>query len=232
MSGVNLAIETSVAAGSLTLGRGDRKLETVSLERGRRHNLELMPGVEALFARHGLGRDALEEVYVSLGPGSFTGLRIAIATVKMLALARGARVVGVPTVEAAAQRAPEGAAHVAVGLNLKRGTLYSQHFARGEGGALEPVSEARLRSIEAVLAEAARPVTLIGETLPALPASAADDARLTVITGEAARPESEAVWRLGRARARTGLFDEPAALLPHYGREPEAVTLWREQQGT
>jgi len=227
--GCNLAIETSAREGRVTLGRGATMLETAALPKRRRHNIELMPMIDALCQRHGVEKAAIEEVYVSLGPGSFTGLRIALATVKMLAMTLGVRVVGVPSVEVVAQNAPSSADHVAVCLNLKRGTMHSQVFER-RGEALAAISDARLRTIDELLEAAPRPVMLIGEMLPELPASAAHDAAVTVLGPAQAAPRSEVVWQLGRQRAEAGQFDDPLALSPLYVREPEAVTLWRAKQ--
>ena len=226
----SLAIETTSHEGQITLGEGETVLETAALARARRHNLELMPGIDALCARHGIERHDLQELYVALGPGSFTGVRIALATVKMLAFALSARVVGVPSLEVVAANAPIEAEHIAVALNLKRGNVYSQLF-EAEGETQRAVNEPGVRTLEELLSEAPRPVALIGETLPELPPALARDSQITRITGEAAMPRSEMLWRLGRARARAGLFDEPGTLAPHYGREPEAVTLWRQKQG-
>jgi tRNA threonylcarbamoyladenosine biosynthesis protein TsaB len=229
MTHCNLAIETTSPQGQITFGRDDAIIETAPLAKQRRHNIELMPAVDALFQRHGLKRDELAEVYVSLGPGSFTGLRIALATVKMLAMTLGVNVVGVPSVEVVAHNAPAEAEHVAVGLNHKRGTLHCQVFQRLGDGGLLALTDTRLRSLEELLDAVPRPVTLIGEKLPALSAAHQSDTALTVLPPEQALPRSEVVWQLGRARARASQFDDPATLAPLYIREPEAVTLWRER---
>ncbi len=85
----NLAIETSSRSASIALGCADRLIEAVDLPPQRRHNVGLMPAIDRLCGAHGVTPRDLAEVYVSLGPGSFTGLRVAVAAVKMLALAQG-----------------------------------------------------------------------------------------------------------------------------------------------
>ncbi len=217
----NLAIETSGRAGSIALGRGGELLGVAPLGEPRRHNLGLMPAVDALCREHGVKPNELDEVYVSLGPGSFTGLRVGITTAKMLALATGARVVGVPTLDTLAEAAAPGA--VAVGLNFKRGTLYSAAYERGER-VLDPA----LRTLEGLLAAAPRPVSLIAEKLP--PDAALPDG-VTLLPPEAATARAEVLWRLGRRLAGEGRFTDAADLSPLYVREPEAVTLWNERHG-
>jgi tRNA threonylcarbamoyladenosine biosynthesis protein TsaB len=230
MNDCNLAIETASHEGWITLGRGDAILETAPLPRQRRHNIELMPAIDALCQKHRITRRDLTELYVSLGPGSFTGLRIALATIKALAMARPVRVVGVASLDVVARNAPDEARHVAVGLNLKRGTLHSQIFARAGDGSWQPAGDARLRTAEELLDEAPRPVALLAEKLPPLPPAIQNDPDVTILDPQQAAPRSEVLWQLGRARAKAGQFNNPLELSPLYIREPEAVTLWRENQ--
>lgn len=224
----NLAIETSTRAASLCLGRGDEIIAAVDLPPQRRHRVGLLPGLAALCREHDVTPDQLGELYVSLGPGSFTGLRVAMASVKMLALAHPLKLVGVPTLNALAQRAPADARHVAVCLNLKRETMWCGLFER-RGGSLSAASEPALRTMDELLAAAPRPVAVLGDPLPAR-STWPEDVR--VLPAELARPEASAVWRVGRAMAARGAFVEPAQLAPIYARPPEAVQLWNERHGT
>ena len=68
---------------------------------------------------------------VSLGPGSFTGLRVGLSFAKGIALVNGARMVGVPTLEALACRAPSRFTFVAVVCDARRGETYAAAFRRG-----------------------------------------------------------------------------------------------------
>jgi len=117
----HLAIETSSRRGFVALGRGDDILGVSELPAKRRHNLDLVPTIDAICQQHGLGPADLAELYVSLGPGSFTGLRIAVATAKMLALTLGVKIVGVPTLDILCAQHPGKM----VCLNIKRDTAWS-----------------------------------------------------------------------------------------------------------
>ena len=118
---LNLAVETSSRRGRVALGRGAEVLEIAELPAARRHNLDLVPSIDALLRGRDAGPADLGELYVSLGPGSFTGLRIAVATAKMLSLTVGLRIVGVPTLELLAVQHPGSM----VCLNVKQGTAWS-----------------------------------------------------------------------------------------------------------
>ena len=217
---VSLAFETSGRFGSIALGRDGELVETAELPRKKRHNLELMPEVASLFDRHNLKPADLSELYISLGPGSFTGLRIAIATAKMLSLTNPSlKLVGVPTIEVLAEQYKDAAEHVAVCMNIKRGTMYAGVYRGGE-----QVLEPDLRSAEALLAEAPRPLAVIAEVDTGL--EPIDG--ITIVDRESVEASAATTLRLGRSYAGEGRFTAPADLLPLYIREPEAVTLWNE----
>lgn len=224
----SLAIETTSRVGEIALGRADALLDTVTLPPQRRHHVGLMPGIEGLCRAHGLGPRDIGEVYVSLGPGSFTGLRVAVAAAKMLALAGGVKLVGVPTLDVVAHNAPPAHAHVAACLNLKRETIYCAVYRR-EGGQMTPIVPPALRALPELLHEAPRPVAVVGELLPE-PAPG-DDAQVTVLPPELARGRAEVVWHLGRALARAERYTDPLAIEPMYIRRPEAVELWERRHG-
>ncbi len=226
----NLAIETSSRCGSISLGRDDRLLESVELDQPQRHNVALMPGIDAMVARHGATAGQLGEVYVSIGPGSFTGLRVAVATAKMLALTGGACTVAVPTIEVTARNCPPDVKHLAVCLSCKHDRIYAGLFDR-VGDTIRPNGQPRLMTVTQLLAESPRPLAILGDPLPDMdgPGTNAGDT-IRHLPPELAIPRSDHVWHLGRESARAGRTTDPFALLPLYAREPEAVELWNSQR--
>lgn len=226
----NLAIEASGRHGAIALGRGNELLAArrLTAPSGRRHDVGLAPGIDAICREFGVEPAQVGEVYVSLGPGSFTGLRVGVTTAKMLAFALGAKVVGVSTLEVLAEAAREAvgpAGRVAVGLNLKRGTLYSAVY-RFDGERRVTELDPALRTVDQLLAEAGRPVAVAADKLPEF----GTDAGVTRLPAEFGVGRAEVVWRIGREMAGRGEFADPATLAPLYAREPEAVTLWDERE--
>ena len=220
MTSASLAFETSGRFGSIALGIDGERVESASLPRKKRHNLELMPTVAALFDKHKLKPIDLKELYVSLGPGSFTGLRIAIATAKMLSVTNpDLKIVGVPTIEVLAEQYKEAAEYVAVCMNIKRGTMYAGVYRNGEA-----VIDPELRDAKTLLAEAPRPLAILAEVDTGI--QPADD--ISVVSAESIEADAAVTWRLGKAYAEQNRFTAPQDLLPLYIREPEAVTLWNE----
>jgi tRNA threonylcarbamoyladenosine biosynthesis protein TsaB len=213
----SLAIETSGRRGSVALGRGGELLDRRDLPDPSRHNLGLMTTIDAACRVHGVQPADLSEVYVSLGPGSFTGLRVGVTAAKMLALAAGTRLVGVPTMTVlAAQAADTGP--VAVVLNSKRGTAYVGVF-RGGSAVVEPA----LIALDDLWSFSPAPAVVVADRLEVvLPQGVA------VVPAVA---DAATTWRVGRAMAAEGRFTDAATLSPLYIREPEAVTLWNQRHG-
>ncbi|MCX5662106.1 MAG: tRNA (adenosine(37)-N6)-threonylcarbamoyltransferase complex dimerization subunit type 1 TsaB [Planctomycetota bacterium] len=229
----SLAIETSSPLGSIALGHGDALLVCAEMPPLSRHAVDLMPTIDALCRRHGVTPGDLGKVYVSAGPGSFTGLRISIATAKTLALALKVSLVAVPTLDVLARNAPPAdvaARLLAVRLNVKAGVAWTGLFRwsdLGPSSVWVSASEPSLMTLDQTLAAA-------GETSPlwilADPAHEDFSRPLPVgaslLAAELAVPQARAVWALGRAAAAEGRFVDASKLDPIYARRPEAEELW------
>jgi len=138
-----LGIDTSTAGGSVGLADGDRLAAELTLRSGVTHSERLLGSIEALLTAAGTVWDAVELIAVASGPGSFTGLRIGMATAKGLALALGRPVAGFSTLETIAIAcAPEPVARqgrdLLVLIDAGRGEVYRGLY-RDSGGGMEPV---------------------------------------------------------------------------------------------
>lgn len=232
----NLALETSTRCGSVAVGRGDELLAHESLPPQQRHTVELLPRIDALARRFGFTPHDLAEVYVSIGPGSFTGLRIAVTMAKLFARVTGCKLVAVPTLDVVVRNAESPVMavrglgrdvppqHVAVMLNAKRGQCFTGLYER-TGNGWRTKLEPSLLTPAQLCEQAPRPLTVIGDHLPDYdwPAD------VTLITDERATPRAEILWQLGRAAAQENRFVDPYALTPLYVRLPEAEELWQQR---
>ena len=188
-----------------------------------------MPAIDALCREHGISAADLGELYLSVGPGSFTGLRIGAATAQLLAQVLQLDVVVVPTMAVVAQNAPADAAtNLAVCLNLKGDTLY-QGLYHLEGDYWSLRGDPGLATIADLLDTAPRPLAILGDPLGDLPQPLPDG--VTVLPAELAEPRARHVWRLGREKAQRQEFADPLKLLPLYVRVPEAEQQWRSRYG-
>ncbi len=125
-----LALDTCLGACSAAILADGRLAGSFSEPMTRGHQERLAPAVRELMARAMLGFADLDRIGVTIGPGSFTGLRVGLAFAKGLALALDRPCVGVGVLEALA--ASSQAVRCAAVIDAGRGQLYFQPFANGE----------------------------------------------------------------------------------------------------
>jgi tRNA threonylcarbamoyl adenosine modification protein YeaZ len=128
-----VALEGSARPASLSATRGGRTLSAV-LSDTREHASDLVPELTALLAALGARPRELGLVVVGLGPGSYTGLRVAAATALGLALGSGAALVGVPSFEALAFGALAVGEEADVLVDARGGHLYHARYRRRADG--------------------------------------------------------------------------------------------------
>jgi tRNA threonylcarbamoyladenosine biosynthesis protein TsaB len=208
-----LALETSGAEGSVALLQGDRLRE-----RGLPADVPtaeaLLPAVDALLREAGVALSELSGFAVSIGPGSFTGLRIGVATVKGLAFGSDRPVAAVPTLAVLAAGAP-GPGPVVALLDARRGEAYAAGY-RAPGD-LEPAALPEgLYGGEALASRLPAGCRLVGEAA-ALAAPALGQAPRLV-----SPPRAADVGRLGRVILARGQGVPAAILVPRYVRRAEA----------
>ncbi|HYE03503.1 MAG TPA: hypothetical protein VD963_09745 [Phycisphaerales bacterium] len=210
-------------------GRGLVILGTEPIGAGREGD-DVVWATDRLCARLGVVPVELGRIAVSIGPGGYTAVRMAVAAAKMIALGAGAECVGVPTamVVALAARERAGGAAFEVALAGKGDSGWLTRFAPGWTGVGDGVPEGRLVSA----AEAAGPGfwdgvgLLVGDAhVPAGLREGAEAGGVRVVD-----PVLDAAW-CARAGAEL-VASDPARVNPLYPREPDAVRLWRERKGT
>ncbi|WP_312166357.1 tRNA (adenosine(37)-N6)-threonylcarbamoyltransferase complex dimerization subunit type 1 TsaB [Phenylobacterium sp.] len=199
-----LALDTCLYACSAAVVRGGAVLAARIEPMSRGHQERLAPLVAEIMGEAGLSFDQLDRIAVTVGPGSFTGLRVGLAFAKGLSAALGIPAIGVGSLEALAQ--PHAGRVFAV-LDAKRGQVYLQAFA--DGAAVSAPDALPIETAAARLAELA-PDLLVG-TGAALLADMRPSAR--VIAADHADPA--AVAALAAARA-------PTPPRPLYLRAPDA----------
>jgi len=191
---IHVALETSSRPPSLALGVGDT-VRAAALGESRRHASDLLPTLSALLKEQGVAPGDVDLVSVGVGPGSYTGLRVGIATALGLARGAGAAVVSVPSVAAMAYGALEVGQEGMVLLDARARELYVARYRREEHGVLELVAPSVTTKAELVLV--ASDVILADAT--AADAAELDEAtRARVVTNRP--PHAEAVLELGARR--------------------------------
>lgn len=207
-----LAIDTALEACSVGVVAAGNDPVLISETIGRGHAERLFGMIESAMAEAGLAYADLDRIAVTVGPGSFTGLRVGIAAARGLALVIGCPVVGIGTLAVIAASAREAAGPVPVWatLDARRDEVYVQSFdAAGKAtGEAEAGPAARF-------AAAIEPETcLAGTGAPLVASVGAAEARIVAV---APTPDIGALVRLGLAAMPP--FDAPR---PLYVRAPDA----------
>jgi tRNA threonylcarbamoyladenosine biosynthesis protein TsaB len=132
-----LGVDTSTSCGSLGIIDDDEVVAEYALSRQETHSAQLVPAIQALLKEARITIHEIDGLAVSLGPGSFTGLRVGLSTVKGLALAAEKPVVGVPTLDALASNLPFTPYLICPILDARKGEVYFALYKNGGGGQLE-----------------------------------------------------------------------------------------------
>lgn len=120
-----LLVDTATPTGSVAVSQGERLLGEIVLSGPANHTEHLLGNIDELLRGVGLAIGDMDGFGVVLGPGSFTGLRVGVATIKGLALATGKPVVGVSSLTALAWRLPFSAVPVCPLLDARKGEVYA-----------------------------------------------------------------------------------------------------------
>jgi len=216
-----LAIETSSRIGSVALAEDGNVLAEDLFPHGLAHAAKIISTIDALCRSLRWTSGDLREIYVSAGPGSFTGLRIGITMAKTLSLATGAVLVAVPSVRVLVENAPREVTTAIVVLDAKRDQIFTASFQRSKEGWTE-IEPAHLDSLAAMLARSPRPVHLIGEGIPYHQKFLPQGSDVHLVSEPLWRPQAKIVAKLGWSMARQSLFTDPMNLHPIYIRRPEA----------
>jgi tRNA threonylcarbamoyladenosine biosynthesis protein TsaB len=228
-----LALDTTTRDGSAALLVDDRVIDERRGDPTRTH-AERLPGeLMALVNDHAVRFADIDLFAVASGPGSFTGLRIGIATIQGLAFVHARRVVAVPALDALAQTAArDAAADTIVGawIDAHRRDVFAALYRVTDA---PPFERERLLPLEAAtVGSPADTIRRWAIELHAVPDIVTGDG--AVMYGDSARavathvrvaappPLAGAIGRIAIARARRGEAIDPAAIQPVYVRRPDA----------
>jgi len=216
-----LGIDTATSIGSVGLVEGGRVVAERSWHAASGHDETLAPLVRQLLADAGWSAVGLDAVAISIGPGSFTGLRIGLSLAKGLALAGCLAVVPVPTLDALAEVAhAEAGDLVCPILDARKGELYAALYAASEGGHLEKLADAMLVRAEDLVGRVDRRCRFLGDGVVAYTGliGAALGHNAVVLPFTSYHPAGGVVAALGAARLAVNVGEPIGELEPYYVR--------------
>jgi tRNA threonylcarbamoyladenosine biosynthesis protein TsaB len=211
-----LAVDTSTAQVGLSLYDGTQVRAELIWHSGQHHTVELAPALEDLLRRSNIHIGEIKALGVAIGPGSFTALRVGLAFVKGLALARSLPLVGIPTLDIVAAAQPLSNLPLVAVLQAGRGRLAVGWYQAGENGwqAQGPV---RIETADSLAAAIESPTVVCGE-LSAEDRQRLGRKRVNVILVSPARALRRAaiLAEMAWERWQAGKVDEVATLAPIY----------------
>lgn len=217
-----LALETSTLAGGAALLDGGRVVGQSVLNIAITHSERLMAVVDRLLQDCGWEAQDLEGLAVSIGPGSFTGLRVGVATAQGLALALGAPVAPVPTLDALAATLPFAEWPVCPLLDARKGEVYLSLY-RWADDAMKREWEYLALSPQAAVERLTAPVIVLGDGVTACrPFLDRLGIGVRVASPAHSLPSPAVVGELGHAMLESGQGVPGEALAPLYLRPSEA----------
>jgi len=228
-----LAIDTSDARGSVAIVRDGALVARQGHHDGSDYSAWLLVSVESILAEAKTEISGVELLGVSTGPGSFTGLRVGLATIKAWAEVYGRRVVGISRLEALAGSLELKVRWMASSYNAQRGQIFGALY-KAERNTLTRIGEEMVVSpeefVEFVAARAGKDrvawISLdpkLMEDLGTLQRRVAEGDKLHLGPSELA----PVIARLAEERAKAGQFSDPIALDANYVRRSDAEIFWK-----
>jgi tRNA threonylcarbamoyladenosine biosynthesis protein TsaB len=218
-----LGIETSTRQGGAALVDERGLVSEYTLNVEVTHSERLLPAIDRMLADASVSLSGLGGLAVSIGPGSFTGLRIGLSTAKGLAYATGLPLVGVPSLEALAWATPAARWPVCPVLDARKQEVYAALFQHEPGG-IRRIMEDRALPPEALCALIGTPTLFLGDGLERygdlFKGILGERFLVPPQASRGARPAC--VAELGRARLLRGEREAVDRLVPRYLRPSEA----------
>lgn len=239
-----LAIDTATAACTVAVTDGEAVRAELTLQVPRAHSTRLMPLIAQAVAESGLSKADLDGIAVGVGPGSFTGLRIGLATAKGLAFALGKPCLPVSTLKALAFGTGAQMGLVVPMLDAKRGQVFAAIYAAGDRNPdtwveVLPPSHLHVDQLAEQIREARTGlrhtwqfVTCCGDAAPLYTEGLGLGEVARLAPAEAMLPRASATAAIGQRLLAAGGGIDPEELVAVYLRKSEAETLWESRRSS
>lgn len=212
-----LAADTSTEMLSLAIAEGEKLIANVDSLLGRKLSSHLVPMIDEMLRASNMELGEIGGFIVGLGPGSFTGLRVGITTMKGLAFAMGKPIVGVPTLDIIAHNAICSTQLICPILDAKKQQVYASIY-QSNNGELRRISPYLLVTVDRLLEKIESSTLFIGDGI------ALYHKEITRTLGKRAQLGSKSLWfpkatvmaRLGIERLKKGERDDLNNLVPMY----------------
>jgi tRNA threonylcarbamoyladenosine biosynthesis protein TsaB len=228
-----LALETSTMMGSVAIMDQEGLIAEYRLNIKSTHSERLMRTIDEVLKDSGLELKDLDGYAVSIGPGSFTGLRIGISTVKGLAFVTRKPVAAIPTLDALACNIPFSQYQICPMLDARKKEVYTALYSISDDGNLSKRMDDCVIRPEIILKEIKEPTVFLGEGARIYKEMISEGLgqRAHFAPMSKQLPSAVNVAELGLMAFERGAFEEPANLVPKYIRKSEAELKFSSESG-
>jgi tRNA threonylcarbamoyladenosine biosynthesis protein TsaB len=222
-----LAVDTATLVSSVAIATSDTLVAELTIQTRKTHSERLMPHIASLLEMAEVDQANLKAIAVSIGPGSFTGLRIGLATAKALTYALNIPLIGVPTLAALAFSCPVPGVILAPMLDAQKGNVYLGLYEWRENNVFEikPPQVVSFAQAQDELAKMEKPFLMLGEAAVMHKADIAQPVPPHVVM-----PRAGSVAVMAQIMYAEGIQHDIATLEPLYIRRSEAEELWERRQ--
>lgn len=218
-----VGIDTSSYSGSVSIIENKKLLGECLFNIGPRHSENIVASIDWLLNTLNIKRNELDAVAVSIGPGSFTSLRVGVTVAKSLAYTLKLEIIGVSSLEILAANIPITDKKICALIDAKRGEVYSALFEFNDGR-IEQIRDNRIQKIEELCNDINEKTIFVGDAVSIygdVLNSSLDE--LAIIVGEPFNlPRSSNCALLGFNKLKDGIKDDPFELVPDYLRKSDA----------
>jgi len=160
---VLLAVDTSTWTGGIAVLKDDTVIAEIQVTTAKTHAKRLMVVIDCALKMADMDLKAVDAFAVTIGPGSFTGLRIGVSAVKGLAFAMGCSVTGVSTLDVLVSQFPWYPDLICPMLDARRGQIYTALYSWDPGGRWRKVAKDCAVDPETWLSRIVRPCLFVGD---------------------------------------------------------------------
>jgi tRNA threonylcarbamoyladenosine biosynthesis protein TsaB len=227
-----MGLDSATNVASVAIVENNKLLAELTFNTIKNHSQRLMPMLAWMLEETKLTLDDLDGFAVAVGPGSFTGLRIGLATIKAMAHVQNKPVLAVPTLDGLAANLEGTSGTICPILNARRNEVYSALY-RWNGSYNERLTDYMALGLEplaAMLKKEGEMITFLGDGVEAYQETLADmlpGAHFAASSNSICRAAQ--IARLGLERLKQGKIADYYSLEPLYIRKSQAEVKWQEK---
>ncbi len=219
-----LGLDTSTSCGSIALVDSDKPLCEWTLNVRKTHAGRLLPGIEHLLQQTGIEIGRVDGFAVAVGPGSFTGLRIALTTAKTLSLVTGKPLAGIPTLDVLVENVPFAHGLVCPALDARKGEIFAAVYEKDPQGKTVRVTDYLSVPPETLSEMIEGPALMLGDAVAVYGERLRRECRhpITFAPPETHFPRASVLCRLAIEKLSSGDQTHPRDLQALYARASDA----------